>query len=80
MRQPVVFPYAGERADCSLCDGHAITNVSVVSAIALHSRPQILERVDVLERSVADVHLGQQSLSSTSLCSLHSCIGQRAST
>ena len=54
-RQPVVCPYAGERAECSLCDGHAITNVSVVSAIALHSRPQILERVDVLERSVASV-------------------------
>ena len=55
-RQPVVCPYAGERAECSLCDGHAMTNVSVVSAITLHSRPQILERVDVLERSVADVH------------------------
>ena len=54
-RQPVVCPYAGERAECSLCDGHAVTNVSVVSAVTLHSRPQILERVDVLERSVAGV-------------------------
>ena len=39
-----------------------MTNVSVVSAVALYSRPQILERVDVLERSVADVHLVQQGL------------------
>ena len=77
VRQPVVCPYAGERAERSLCDGHAMTNVSVVT---LHSRPQILERVDVLERSVADVHLALQSLSSTPLCSLHSSIGQRAST
>ena len=76
-RQPVVCPNAGERAECSLCDGHAMTNVS---AVTLHSRPQILERVDVLERSVADVDLAQQSLSSTPLCSLHSSIGQRAST
>ena len=79
-RQPVVCPYAGERAECSLCDGHVMTNVSVVSAVALHSHPQILERVDVLERRVADLHLAQQSLSSTPLCSLHSYIGQRAST
>ena len=27
-RQPVVCPYAGERAECRLCDGHAIENVS----------------------------------------------------
>ena len=60
-RQPVVCPYyAGERAECSLCGGHAMTNVSVVSAVTLHSRPQIRERVDVIERSVADVHLAQQ--------------------
>ena len=32
---------AGERAECSLCDGHAMTNVSVVSAVTLHSRTQI---------------------------------------
>ena len=56
-----------------------MTIVSVVSGVTLHSRPQILERVDVLERSVADVHLAQQSLRSTPLCSLHSSIGQRAS-
>ena len=77
-RQPVVCPNAGERAECSLCDhcdGHAMTNVSVVSAVTLHSRVQILERVDVLEGSVADVHRVQQSTSS-----LHSSIGQRAST
>ena len=79
-RQPVVFPYAGERAECSLCDGHAVTNVSVVSAVTLHSRHQTLERVDVLERSVSDVHLAQQSLGSTPLSSLHSYIGQGAST
>ena len=79
-RQPVVCPSAGERAECSQCDGHAMTNVIVVSAVTLHSRLQILERVDVLERSVADVHLAQQSISSTPLCSLHSSIGQRAST
>ena len=79
-RQPVVCPYAGERAECSLCDGHVVTNVSVGSAVTLHSRPQILERVDALERSVAGVHLAQQSLGSTPLCSLHSSIGQRAST
>ena len=76
-RQPVVCPYAGERAECSLCDGHVTKNVS---AVTLHSHSQILEQVDVLERSVADVHLAQQSLSSTPLCSLHSSIGQRAST
>ena len=35
----LVCPCAGERAECSLCDGHAMTNVSVVSAITLHSRP-----------------------------------------
>ena len=58
-RQPVVCPYAGERSECSLCGGHAMTNVSGVSAVALHSRPQILERVDFVERSVADVHLAQ---------------------
>ena len=74
-RQPVVCPYAGELAECSLCDGHTMTNVSVVSTVTLQSRPQILERVYVLERSVADVHLAQQSLSSTPLCSLHSSIG-----
>ena len=73
----LVCPYPGERAKCSLCGGHAMTKVNVVT---LYSRPQILERVDVLERSVADVHLAQQSLSSTPLCSLHSSIGQRAST
>ena len=39
--------YAGERTECSLCDGHAVTNVSIVSAVTPHSRPQILERVDV---------------------------------
>ena len=42
-RQPVVCPYAGERAECSLCHGHAMTNVRVVSAVTLYSRPQILE-------------------------------------
>ena len=42
-RQTVVFPYAGERAECCLCDGHAMTIVSVVSGVTLHSRPQILE-------------------------------------
>ena len=67
-RQPVVCPYAGERAECSLCDGHVVTNVSVVSTVTLHSRPQILERVEVLERSVAGVHLALQSLGSTPLC------------
>ena len=87
-RQPVVCPYAGERAECSVCDGHAVTNVgvvsvfsvvSVVSAVTLHYRPQILERVDVLERNVADVRLAQQSLGSTPLWSMHGSIGQRAS-
>ena len=65
-----------------MCDGHAVTNVCVVSAVTLHSRPQILERVDVLERSVADVHLAQQSISIrlTPLCRLHNSIGQRALT
>ena len=85
-RQPVVCPCTGERAECSLCDGHAMTNASVVSVVSfvsaatLHSRPQILERVDVLERSIADVHLAQQRLGSTPLCSLRSSIGQRVST
>ena len=73
-RQSMVSPYAGERAECILCNGHALTNVSVVSTVTLHSRPQILERVDVLERIVADVYLAQQSLSSTPLCSLHRSI------
>ena len=71
-RQPVVCPYAGERDECSLCDGHAMTNVSVVTLHILAH--QILERVDVLERSVADVdrlHLTHQSLSSAPLCSMH---------
>ena len=61
-RQPVGSPYAGERAECSLCYGHAMANVSVVSSVTLHSRPQIVQRVDVLERSVAGVHQAQQSL------------------
>ena len=38
-RQPVVCPYAGERAESSLCDVHAMTNVSVISAVTLHYRP-----------------------------------------
>ena len=79
-RQPVVCSYAGELAECSLCAGSAMTKVSVVSAVQLHSRSQLLERVDVLERSVADVLLAQQSLSSTPVCSLHRSIGQRALT
>ena len=37
--------------------------------MALHYRPQILERVDVRERSVADIRLAQHSLSSTPLWS-----------
>ena len=46
-RQPVVCPYAGERAECSLCDGHAMTNVSVVSAIAWLSRASAARRFAV---------------------------------
>ncbi len=38
-----------------------MTNVGVISAVTLHSSPQILERVDALERNVADVHLAQQN-------------------
>ena len=53
-----------------------VTSFSVVSTVTLQSRPQILERVDVLERNVADVHLAQQSFSCTPLCILHSFIGQ----
>ena len=40
-----------------------MTNVSVVT---MHSRPQMLERVYVLERSVADVHLCASFRDSTS--------------
>ena len=31
--------YVGERAECSLFDGHAMTNVSVVNTVTLQSRP-----------------------------------------